>query len=84
MQKKSNDFDTCYYLGYACFQNKDYAHAIPCLKKALVVNPEASVVYEPLGKALYNAGNTSITVIMLMMAPLAIKLQSELIISISE
>lgn len=57
MQKKPNDFDTCYYLGYACFQNKDYAHAIPCLKKALVVNPEASVVYEPLGKALYNAGN---------------------------
>ena len=56
MQKKPNDFDTCYYLGYACFQNKDYAHAVPCLKKALMINPEASQVFEPMGKALYKSG----------------------------
>ncbi len=56
MQKKPNDFDTCYYLGYACFQNNDYPHAVSCLKKALLINPDANQVFEPLGKSLYKSG----------------------------
>jgi tetratricopeptide (TPR) repeat protein len=49
-----DDFEVNYYLGLACYANKEYEKAIPCLKKALVINPEAPNVYSPLGLALYN------------------------------
>lgn len=55
-QLKPDDFEACYYLGYACYQNNDFARAIPCLKKALVIKPDSSSVFGPLGKALYKSG----------------------------
>ena len=53
---KPDDFDTCYNLGIACYENNDFARAIPCLKKALVVRPDTSSVYRPMGLALYKSG----------------------------
>lgn len=52
---KNDDFDVNYYLGLSCYANKDYEKAIPCLKKALVINPEAPNVFSPLGLAMYNS-----------------------------
>src|SRR5574344_49730 len=51
---KPDDFEVNYYLGLACYTNKEYEKAIPCLKKALVINPEAPNVFSPLGLAMYN------------------------------
>ncbi len=50
-----SSFDVNYNLGLACYANKEYEKAIPCLKKALVANAEASNVNAPLAMALYKA-----------------------------
>lgn len=50
-----HDFDVNYAIGLACFQNKEYEKAIPCLKKALVVNNDAEGLFFLLGQCYYNA-----------------------------
>lgn len=52
-QINPSNFEVNYYLGLACYSNKEYDKAVPCLKKALVANPEAPNVNSSLGLALY-------------------------------
>lgn len=54
-QINSSNFDVNYYLGIACYTNKEYEKAIPVLKKALVLKPEATNVNTPLALSLYKA-----------------------------
>ncbi|MCR5288706.1 MAG: tetratricopeptide repeat protein [Treponema sp.] len=55
-QLNPNDYDVCYNLGIACYQNNDFAKAIPCLRKALTLRPESTDAYGPIGSALYKTG----------------------------
>ncbi len=50
---RSDNFEVNYYLGQAFFQNKEYDKAVPLLKKATLLNPEASGLSRMLGMALY-------------------------------
>lgn len=52
-QINPNHFEVNYYLGLACFKNKEYEKSVPCFKKALVIRSEASEVNSYLGLALY-------------------------------
>jgi len=52
-----DNFETNFYLGQACINNKEYDKAIPLLRKALMVNKEVPEIYKYLGLALYNNHN---------------------------
>ena len=52
-QLNSHDFEVNYYMGLAMFKDKQYDKAVPCLKKALVINPDAEGVYLVLGQSYY-------------------------------
>ena len=47
-----DNFDVNYYLGQTCFELKDYVKAVPCLKKALTLNPSAPNAIKWIGLAL--------------------------------
>jgi len=49
-----DSFEVNFYLGQCYFQNKDYDHAIPLLRKAITINKEIPETYRFLGMALYN------------------------------
>ncbi len=49
------NFDVNYYMGKLLFKNKDYEKVIPCLKKALIINPEAEGIQLMLGQAYYSS-----------------------------
>lgn len=51
----SHDFETNYYLGQALMQLQNYDKAVPCFKKALVLNNDAQGLYFLLGHCLYQA-----------------------------
>jgi len=51
---QSDNYDANYYLGLNCYANKDYEKAVPCLRKALVIKPDATAINAKLGLALYN------------------------------
>lgn len=48
-----HSYEVNYFLGLACYKNKQYDRAIPCFKKSLVAKPEAEGVYLLLGQCLY-------------------------------
>ncbi len=52
-----DNFETNFYLGQACINNKEYDKAIPLLRKALMVNKEVPEIYKYLGLALYHNHN---------------------------
>ncbi len=52
-QIQSHDFEVNYYMGLAMFKDKQYDKAVPCLKKALIINPDAEGVYLVLGQSYY-------------------------------
>ena len=47
------NYDVNLNLGIAMYKEKQYDKAIPCLKKALILNPEAEGVYFILGQSYY-------------------------------
>jgi tetratricopeptide (TPR) repeat protein len=48
----SENFEVNYYLGQTCFEVKDYVKAVPCLKKALAINPSAPNAIKWIGLSL--------------------------------
>lgn len=55
-KRDSVNFEVNYYLGYALFEQQDYARAAPLFKKAIIAKPDCTGVYRLLGDSLYNAG----------------------------
>src|SRR5574344_164123 len=52
-----HDFDVNYYIGLTCYKNQAYEQAIPCLRKALVLNNDAENIYFILGQSYYLANH---------------------------
>ncbi len=53
-KKDPHDYEVNYYVGQAFFKDKQYDKAVPCLKKALLANPEAEGIYLLLGQSYYH------------------------------
>ena len=52
-KKNPHDFDVNFYVGQTFFSSKEYEKAIPCLKKALIIKPDAEGIYYKLGQCYY-------------------------------
>lgn len=49
----SQSFDVNYYIGLACYKNNEFDKGVPCMKKAIMLRPEAPGLTTMLGLALY-------------------------------
>ena len=49
------NFDANFYLGRLMYEKKEYEKAVFCLRKARVINPDATEVDEPLGLAYFKS-----------------------------